>query len=168
MVPSLTLVYSGNRPGWWGLLGRQNRCHERLLPGLCIGRCVPDGTLDVFYELRKYHGTWFVPSSAGFIRPDPHQQAFSVLYGLVGSCFLSLIPVCVASLVGTNSLATAVGLVVLSNSPGQLAGAPIASLILSASGNNWSSVSLFSGGIMILGGLCVLPGENFFFTEFNL
>ncbi|KAK0229972.1 major facilitator superfamily domain-containing protein [Armillaria nabsnona] len=81
---------------------------------------------------------------------------FSILNGLVGCWFLSLLPVVCAELFGIQGLSTITGFMVLANSPGQMAGAPIAGAILSASGGNWVAVTMYSGGITVLGALCVL------------
>ncbi|KAK0447184.1 major facilitator superfamily domain-containing protein [Armillaria borealis] len=81
---------------------------------------------------------------------------FSILNGLVGCWFLSLLPVVCAELFGIQGLSTITGFMVLMNSPGQMAGAPIAGAILSASGGNWVAVTIYSGGITVLGALCVL------------
>ncbi|PBK63944.1 MFS general substrate transporter [Armillaria solidipes] len=81
---------------------------------------------------------------------------FSILNGLVGCWFLSLLPVVCAELFGIQGLSTITGFMVLMNSPGQMAGAPIAGAILSASGGNWVAVTMYSGGITVLGALCVL------------
>ncbi|PBK86442.1 MFS general substrate transporter [Armillaria gallica] len=81
---------------------------------------------------------------------------FSILNGLVGCWFLSLLPVVCAELFGVQGLSTITGSMVLANSPGQMAGAPIAGPILSASGGNWVAVTMYSGGITVLGALCVL------------
>ena len=42
---------------------------------------------------------------------------------------------------------------------GQLAGAPIGGAIFAASGENWVAVTAYSGGVMMLGSLCILYGE---------
>lgn len=57
---------------------------------------------------------WSFATSLGSI------LVFGILNGFAGSWFLSLIPPVVAQLFGTEGLATSVGFVVLSNSPGKL------------------------------------------------
>ncbi|KAK0442805.1 major facilitator superfamily domain-containing protein [Desarmillaria tabescens] len=84
---------------------------------------------------------------------------FSILSGLVGCWFISLLPVVCAELFGVEGLSTITGLMILANSPGQLAGAPIAGAIFSASGGSWVAVTMYSGGAMVLGSLCILYGE---------
>ncbi|KAK0452071.1 major facilitator superfamily domain-containing protein [Desarmillaria tabescens] len=81
---------------------------------------------------------------------------FSILSGLVGCWFISLLPVVCAELFGVEGLSTITGLMILANSPGQLAGAPIAGAIFSASGGSWVAVTMYSGGAMVLGSLCIL------------
>ncbi|KAK0499053.1 major facilitator superfamily domain-containing protein [Armillaria luteobubalina] len=75
---------------------------------------------------------------------------------LVWTFAKTLLPVVCAELFGIQGLSTITGFMVLANSPGQMAGAPIAGAILSASGGNWVAVTMYSGGITVLGALCVL------------
>ncbi|KAE9405886.1 MFS general substrate transporter [Gymnopus androsaceus JB14] len=84
--------------------------------------------------------------------------AFSVLNGLIGSWFMSLLPVVCAKMFGVEGLATITGFMILANSPGQFAGVAIGAAILSSSGNNWTAVSLYSGSMQVAGALCILYG----------
>ena len=43
--------------------------------------------------------------------------------------------------------------------PGNSAGAPLGGAILSGTGNNWTAVSCYSGGLQILGATVLLYGE---------
>lgn len=86
-------------------------------------------------------------------------MVYSVLNGLVGCWFISLIPVVCAELFGMEGLSTITGFMILMNAPGQLAGGSISGIILSSSGKQWWALTLYSGGVMILGAFCVLYGE---------
>lgn len=86
-------------------------------------------------------------------------MVFAALYGLFGSPTISLLPVAASSLYGVNGLATLVGFIILMNSWGQLVGSSISGVILTASGGNYVYVSLYSGGMMIIGGLILLPAR---------
>ncbi|KAF8913580.1 major facilitator superfamily domain-containing protein [Mucidula mucida] len=81
---------------------------------------------------------------------------FSILNGLIACWFMSLLPVVCAKLFGIRGLSTITGFMILANSPGQLAGAPIGGAVFAASGNNWVAVTMYSGGLMLTGSLFVL------------
>ncbi|KIY46612.1 MFS general substrate transporter, partial [Fistulina hepatica ATCC 64428] len=85
--------------------------------------------------------------------------AFDALFGVLGTSFIGLLPAVCARVFGTEGLATITGLLVLFSGPGQLAGPPIAGVIYAASGDNWQMLSIFSGAMMLAGGLCVLYGK---------
>lgn len=84
---------------------------------------------------------------------------FSALYGLIGPSFLSLLPIATAQLFGTTGLATLTGFLVLANSPGQLAGAVVSGIVLTQS-MGYQGVALYSGGMMLTGGICLLYGST--------
>ena len=86
--------------------------------------------------------------------------AFAVLYGLLGSWFFLLMAPAAAQLFGLRGLATIVGYIVTSQSPGQLAGASVAGVVHDATGE-YSSVAYYAGSVMVAGALCLLPGELF-------
>ncbi|KAI9058784.1 MFS general substrate transporter [Trametes sanguinea] len=91
----------------------------------------------------------FVSNYAGIM-------AFAIMYGFVCGCFLSLSPAVAAQLWGSGRLAGLSGLMLLFNLPGNSAGAPIGGAILNGSGGNWTAVSCYSGGLQILGAICLL------------
>lgn len=104
--------------------------------------------------------------------------AFAILYGFFGGGYIGLMPVILAHIFDRNKLyahfslrdssllleltidrtcpacrASLTGIFFTSELPGQLAGAPIAGAILTATGNNWVYAILFSGLIQIFGTL---------------
>ncbi|TRM55412.1 major facilitator superfamily domain-containing protein [Schizophyllum amplum] len=81
---------------------------------------------------------------------------FSVVYGLIGGWYVSLIPVVCAELFGVEGLGTITGWMVLVTAPGQFAGGSVGGAILSAAGNDWRALSFYAGALMILGALFVL------------
>ncbi|KAL1751832.1 major facilitator superfamily domain-containing protein [Schizophyllum commune] len=82
--------------------------------------------------------------------------AFAVVYGLLGGWYVSLTPVVCAQLFGIEGLGTITGWMVLMTAPGQFAGGSVGGAILKAAGNDWRSLSLYAGAMMILGSLFVL------------
>ncbi|KAG8951096.1 hypothetical protein FRC04_006755 [Tulasnella sp. 424] len=78
----------------------------------------------------------------------------SVVVGAFGGCFISLLAPVTAQLFGTSKLATLTGLLVMFNLPGNLAGAPLAGAILSATNRNWHAAISYSGAVQ-LAGVCV-------------
>ncbi|KAI0651160.1 MFS general substrate transporter [Trametes meyenii] len=91
----------------------------------------------------------FVSNYAGIM-------AFGIMYGFVCGCFLSLSPAVAAQLWGSGRLAGLSGLMLLFNLPGNSAGAPLGGAILSGTGNNWTAVSCYSGGLQIIGATVLL------------
>lgn len=85
--------------------------------------------------------------------------AFAVLYGLLGSWFFLLMAPAAAQLFGLRGLATIVGYVVTSQSPGQLAGASVAGVVHDATGD-YSAVAYYAGSVMLCGALCLIPGMS--------
>ncbi|KAG9096193.1 hypothetical protein FS749_008955 [Ceratobasidium sp. UAMH 11750] len=77
-------------------------------------------------------------------------MVFSVIFGMTGGCFLSLMTPLAAQLFGTNNLASLVGTFNFLITPGDLAGAPIAGLVLSAAGGNWHAPISYSGGVQVV------------------
>ncbi|KAI0830271.1 MFS general substrate transporter [Trametes gibbosa] len=83
-------------------------------------------------------------------------MAFAIMYGFVCGCFLSLSPAVAAQLWGSGRLAGLSGLMLLFNLPGNSAGAPLGGAILSGTGENWTAVSCYSGGLQIIGASVLL------------
>ncbi|KAG8736224.1 hypothetical protein FRC11_002770 [Ceratobasidium sp. 423] len=83
-------------------------------------------------------------------------MVFSVVFGLTGPCFLSLVTPIAASLYGTNNLATLTGLFNIANVPGLMAGPPIGGVILDSANRNWHALAAYSGSIQILGVMFML------------
>ncbi|KAL1744704.1 major facilitator superfamily domain-containing protein [Schizophyllum fasciatum] len=81
---------------------------------------------------------------------------FGAAYGLTGGVFMTLVPPVCAKVFGMENLATITGLMVLANGPGQLAGPPLAGLIFSHTGDNWTYLAVFSGATMFVGSLLTL------------
>lgn len=82
-------------------------------------------------------------------------MVFSVLCGLTGPCFISLITPVAVTLYGTHNLATLAGLLNLSNIPGGLSGLPIGGVILDSTGRNWHALAAYSGLVQFAGMLCM-------------
>ncbi|KAJ7337525.1 major facilitator superfamily domain-containing protein [Mycena albidolilacea] len=125
------------------------------------GRIIAGRLADQFGPINMFFTSFFLGGlSQIFIWTFAHSYAavivFSVIYGLVGCWFLGLLPVVCAQLFGLNDLATITGLMILVNSPGQLAGASIGGAVFSGSGGDWRAVSLYSGCVMLVGAACVL------------
>ncbi|CAK7212637.1 hypothetical protein SCUCBS95973_001531 [Sporothrix curviconia] len=83
---------------------------------------------------------------------------FVVFVGLLGSGFVSLIPVVVADIFGADNLASKVGLFNSIVGLGVLAGPSAANAIASSSSSgddDWSLAVLFSGLLMLVGGLAL-------------
>ncbi|KAF8599127.1 MFS general substrate transporter [Ceratobasidium sp. AG-I] len=83
-------------------------------------------------------------------------MVFSVVFGLTGPCFLSLVTPIAATLYGTQNLATITGLLNLANVPGLLSGPPIGGVILDGSGHNWHALATYSGVIQFVSVICIL------------
>lgn len=83
-------------------------------------------------------------------------MVFSVLFGLTGPCFISLVTPVAVTMYGTHNLATLTGLLNMSNMPGSLSGPPIGGVILDSSGRNWHALATYSGLVQFLGVLCML------------
>ncbi|KAL1893976.1 hypothetical protein Sste5346_006117 [Sporothrix stenoceras] len=82
---------------------------------------------------------------------------FVVFVGLLGSGFVSLIPVVISDLFGGDNLASKVGLFNSIVGVGVLAGPSAANAIVSSKGggDDWSMAVLFSGLLMLVGGLAL-------------
>ncbi|KAF8686289.1 Major Facilitator Superfamily [Rhizoctonia solani] len=85
-------------------------------------------------------------------------MVFSVLFGMTGPCFISLVTPVAVTLYGTHNLATLTGLLNISNMPGSLTGPPLGGVILENSGRNWHALTAYSGVIQFVGVLCMLYG----------
>ncbi|KAM0751308.1 MFS general substrate transporter [Meredithblackwellia eburnea MCA 4105] len=83
--------------------------------------------------------------------------AFSVVYGMSGTVYMSLLSVAAASLFDDEQgLATLTGYLATMNAPGQLLGGTLFSAAYTGSGNNWTVVSTVSGSIMLAGSMILL------------
>ncbi|KAI0673187.1 MFS general substrate transporter [Trametes maxima] len=83
-------------------------------------------------------------------------MVFAILYGFFSGCFLSLCSAVVARIYGTDRLAGLSGLLMLFNTPGYAAGAPLAGAILGATGNNWRAVAGYCGSVQVIAALCLV------------
>ncbi|CAE6445495.1 unnamed protein product [Rhizoctonia solani] len=81
---------------------------------------------------------------------------FSILYGMTGPSFISLVGPVAATLYGTYNLATLIGLLNVFYIPGSIGGSPLAGLILDSSARNWHALTMYSGLVQFLGVLCIL------------
>ncbi|KAH7338242.1 MFS general substrate transporter [Rhizoctonia solani] len=81
---------------------------------------------------------------------------FSIIFGMTGPCYVSLITPIAATLYGIQSLATLTGLLNIASLPGALGGPPIGGYILRASGGNWRLLAGYSGIVQFLGVACIL------------
>ncbi|KAJ3887546.1 MFS general substrate transporter [Lentinula edodes] len=128
---------------------------------LGIGRITAGRLADIFGATNMFFCSFFIGGLLQmvfwtFARSYATIMVFSVLNGLIGSWFMSLLPVVCAKLFGVEGLSTITGFMILANSPGQFVGTTIAAVVLSSSGNNWTAVSLYSGSMQIMGALCIL------------
>ncbi|CAE6458277.1 unnamed protein product [Rhizoctonia solani] len=73
-----------------------------------------------------------------------------------GIMVFSLVTPIAASMYGIDNLATLTGLFNIANVPGLLSGPPIGGVILEGAGRNWHALAAYSGGIQILGVICML------------
>ncbi|KAH7338230.1 major facilitator superfamily domain-containing protein [Rhizoctonia solani] len=80
----------------------------------------------------------------------------SLLFGLTGPCFISLVTPVAVTLYGIHNLATLTGLLNMSYLPGSISGPPLGGVILANSGRNWHALAAYSGLIQLLGVLCML------------
>ncbi|KAJ3981579.1 major facilitator superfamily domain-containing protein [Lentinula detonsa] len=128
---------------------------------LGIGRISAGRLADIFGPINMFFCSFFVGGLLQmvfwtFARTYTAIIIFSILNGLVGSWFMSLLPVVCARLFGVEGLSTITGFMILANSPGQFVGTTIAASVLSTSGNNWKAVSVYSGSMQIIGALSIL------------
>lgn len=86
--------------------------------------------------------------------------AFAIICGAFGGCFVSLTGPVAAHVFGAEKLAGLSGLLTLFNTPGNVAAAPLAGIIFSASGGNWHALIAYSGSVQILAGACMLYGTS--------
>ncbi|KAJ3730198.1 major facilitator superfamily domain-containing protein [Lentinula raphanica] len=128
---------------------------------LGIGRISAGRLADIFGATNMFFFSFLVGGLLQmifwtFARTYPAIVVFSILNGLVGSWFMSLLPVVCAKLFGIEGLSTITGFMILANSPGQFVGTTIAASVLSATNNNWTAVSIYSGSMQIMGAISIL------------
>ncbi|KAJ3794371.1 major facilitator superfamily domain-containing protein [Lentinula aff. detonsa] len=138
---------------------------RQMVPGLSTSSLLATITAgrlaDIFGPINMFFCSFFVGGLLQmvfwtFARTYTAIIIFSILNGLVGSWFMSLLPVVCARLFGVEGLSTITGFMILANSPGQFVGTTIAASVLSTSGNNWKAVSVYSGSMQIIGALSIL------------
>ncbi|KAH9851285.1 MFS general substrate transporter [Lenzites betulinus] len=85
-------------------------------------------------------------------------MVFAILYGFFCGCFLSLVAAVVARIYsdGTAQLAGLSGLLLLFNTPGYAAGAPLAGAILNATDNDWRAVAGYCGAVQVVAALSLV------------
>lgn len=89
-----------------------------------------------------------------------HICMFGVLFGLVAPGFLGLIPQIVVQLFGPANLASNVGLLILFNGPGNMAGSPLSGALYDASGRTtFKWVIIMNATLQITGGVIACWGE---------
>ncbi|KAG9018286.1 hypothetical protein FRB90_011616 [Tulasnella sp. 427] len=121
-----------------------------------IGRTLVGLTADRIGVTNAFIGSIIISASAQLVLWNLAESfavimIFSVIVGAFGGCFISLLAPVTAQLFGTSRLATLTGLLVLFNMPGNLAGAPLAGAILSATNRNWHAAASYSGSVQIVG-----------------
>ncbi|GAA5973398.1 hypothetical protein JCM11641_003113 [Rhodosporidiobolus odoratus] len=95
---------------------------------------------------------WSTADSYGLI------IGFAALVYFLGGWFFFLMPQAAAQLFGFRGLASIVGYVVTSQSPGQLAGASISGVVLNSTGS-YANVAYYAGTLMLVGSLCMVPAR---------
>jgi predicted MFS family arabinose efflux permease len=85
--------------------------------------------------------------------------AFALMEGFTGGWFMAVFPVAAAQLFGQQGLAAIVGFATLSTSPGQLAGASIAGVVLEKTGS-YRAVAWYGGSMMLAGAAALSYGEK--------
>jgi hypothetical protein len=91
-------------------------------------------------------------------------MGFAVTYGFFSGCFLSLTSPVAARLYGAGRLAGLSGLLFMFIAPGQLVGATISSAIYNST-KSWHIVTAYSGGVQVVGAICLLYGAALLFTR---
>ncbi|KAJ1305224.1 hypothetical protein OPQ81_000253 [Rhizoctonia solani] len=84
---------------------------------------------------------------------------FSVLFGITGPCFISLVTPVAVTLYGNHNLATLTGLFNMFYIPGSISGPPLGGVILNGSGRNWHALAAYSGLVQLLGVLFILYAQ---------
>lgn len=133
---------------------------------LAFGRAMIGAVADVIGPLNTYA---LVFALSGVIQLSlwltaksfAHVCIFAVVYGLIATGFLGLIPQIVVQLFGASNLASNVGLLILFNGPGNLAGSPISGAVYDASGRStFKWVIIINGSLQLCGGLIAFWGES--------
>ncbi|THU78572.1 MFS general substrate transporter [Dendrothele bispora CBS 962.96] len=134
-----------------------------VLMNFCLGfgRMTAGLLADIFGPINMFFCSFFFGGLLQiifwtFARSYPAIIVFSIFNGFVGSWYMSLLPVVCAELFSVEGLSTVTGFMILANSPGQFSGTSIAGAILSASDNNWTAVTMYSGSMQLIGAACIL------------
>lgn len=81
---------------------------------------------------------------------------YSLMFGFMAGGFISLFPVVLTIIFGTEEVATVMGTQAISGIVGNLAGPPIAGVILDSTGGNYIGIMMFSGATMLSAGVLIL------------
>ncbi|KAF8484200.1 major facilitator superfamily domain-containing protein [Gautieria morchelliformis] len=92
---------------------------------------------------------FWLPSSNSL----PLLYVFCFSYGFLGGGYIGLLPAVLAHIFDPDKLPTITGLFLTSELPGQMAGGPIAGVILSSGNGQWTPVILFAGITIFCGSL---------------
>ncbi|KAI0830331.1 MFS general substrate transporter [Trametes gibbosa] len=124
----------------------------RTLVGFVADKCGPVNSLMVAITLSGLTQlvVWMFVSTYGGI------MVFAILYGFFCGCFLSLVAAVVARIYGAEKLAGLSGLLLLFNTPGYAAGAPLAGAILNITNNDWRAVAGYCGSVQVVAALSLV------------
>ncbi|ORY26769.1 major facilitator superfamily domain-containing protein [Naematelia encephala] len=92
---------------------------------------------------------WLTATSFGAV------MAFAVLYGLVAPTYLSLIPIAAIRVVGSDNLASNVGVCLMLTAPGAFAGGPVGGAILKATGQ-YKWLIVFAGAMHAFAAISII------------
>ncbi|WVQ78696.1 hypothetical protein IAT38_000783 [Cryptococcus sp. DSM 104549] len=81
--------------------------------------------------------------------------AFAVVYGLISPTYLSLIPMAAAKVLGSDNLASNVGICLLLTGPGAFGGGPVGGSLLESKGG-WNALIVYGAAMQAAAGVCVL------------
>ena len=132
---------------------------------LAFGRAMVGAVADRIGPLNTYALVFILSGAAQLslwltAKTFAHVCAFAIIYGMIAPGFLGLVPQIVVQLFGPANLASNVGLLILFNGPGNMAGPPIAGAIFDAGGRKtFKWVIIMNGCLQLAGGLIATWGE---------
>ncbi|KAI5480940.1 hypothetical protein MNV49_006750 [Pseudohyphozyma bogoriensis] len=131
--------------------------------GMGVGRVLAGMIADKVGPVNCYFASFFVGGLLQIL-VWPHATSFgviivfSVLFGAIGTAFMSLLPMVAAQLWGIKDVAQVTGAGVMINAPAQFVGGTIGGLILTnaGGGHDYRPVMYYSGSMMVFGSVCIL------------